>query len=152
MKRDLVNADARFLAAMRRMRSANQNWSLCAAHTANSYGSVGIHTRQHSRLIRDVRRGHSRGPPPSLLGVAAMARGQLTLEHARGPQRVEDHSVRSGGRGHSDVVHASLVIRIVVSGNVALWLAGSGGVGTWFGTGISGPPHEGGLRRGPASA
>ena len=89
------------------MRSANQNWSLCAAHTANSYGSVGIHTRQHSRLIRDVRRGHSRGPPPSLLGVAAMARGQLTLEHARGPQRVEDRSVRSGGRGHSDVVHAS---------------------------------------------
>ena len=50
----------------------------------------------HSRLIRDVRRGHSRGPPASLLGVAAMARGQLTLEHARGPQRVEDRSVRSG--------------------------------------------------------
>jgi hypothetical protein len=47
------------------------------------------------------------GLPPSLLGVAAMARGQLTLEHARGPQRVEDRSVRSGGRGHSDVVHAS---------------------------------------------
>jgi len=28
--------------------------------------------------------------------VAAMAHGQLTLEHARGPQRVEDRSVRSG--------------------------------------------------------
>jgi hypothetical protein len=30
----------------RRMRSANRNWSLCAAHTANAYGSVGIHTRR----------------------------------------------------------------------------------------------------------
>jgi hypothetical protein len=29
-----------------RMRSANQNWSRCAAHTANAYGSVGIHPRR----------------------------------------------------------------------------------------------------------
>jgi hypothetical protein len=34
------------------MRSANQNWSLCAAHTANSYGSVGIHTRRSVSLAK----------------------------------------------------------------------------------------------------
>jgi hypothetical protein len=33
----------------------------------------------------------------------------------------------------------------VVSGVVALWLAESGGVGTWFGTGSPGLLHEGGL-------
>ena len=36
------------------MRSANQNWSLCAAHTANSYGSVGIHTRRSGRLAVEL--------------------------------------------------------------------------------------------------
>ena len=36
------------------------------------------------------------GPAPGLLGVAAVARGQRTLEHARGPQRVEGRSVGSG--------------------------------------------------------
>jgi hypothetical protein len=81
--------------------------TICAMATPISAAQHVRQIRQHSPLIRDVRRGHSRGPAPSLLGVAAMARGQRTLEHARGPQRVEDRSAGPGGRGHSDVVHAS---------------------------------------------
>src|SRR5262249_22672765 len=49
------------------------------------------------------------------------------------------------GRHTSDHwVRFPQVIRIVVSGDVVLWLAGSGVVGTWSGTG-SPDPHEGGL-------
>ena len=40
--------------------------------------------------------GQPRACLPGLLGVAAVARGQRTLEHARGPQRVEGRSVGSG--------------------------------------------------------
>ena len=40
--------------------------------------------------------GQPRACLPGLLGVAAVARGQRTLEHARGPQRVEDRSIGSG--------------------------------------------------------
>jgi hypothetical protein len=36
------------------------------------------------------------GLPRGLFGVAAVAREQRTLEHARGPQRVEDRSAGSG--------------------------------------------------------